>query len=68
MRMRLARYFLILCAAWYAYDTILTQLPKDANSDFRGYYSAARHVLHGESPFLSRPTFTRRCWPCRWRR
>ena len=52
MRMRLARYFLILCAAWYAYDTILTQLPKDANSDFRGYYSAARHVLHGESPFL----------------
>jgi len=52
MRTRLAWCFLILCAGWYTYDTILTQLPKDTDSDFRGYYSAARHVLHGESPFL----------------
>jgi hypothetical protein len=52
MRTRLAWCFLILCAGWYCYDTILTQLPQDTNSDFRGYYLAARHVLHGESPFL----------------
>ena len=53
MRARLAWCFLILCAAWYAYDTILTQLPQNSDSDFRGYYLAARHVLHGESPFLA---------------
>ncbi len=52
MRTRLAWCFLALCAAWYTYDTILTQLPANTDSDFRGYYSAARHVLHGESPFL----------------
>jgi len=52
MRTRLAWCFLILCAAWYTYDTILTQLPANTDSDFRGYYLAARHVLHGESPFL----------------
>jgi hypothetical protein len=53
MRIRLAWCFLILCAGWYTYDTILTQLPQDTDSDFRGYYFAARHVLHGESPFLA---------------
>ena len=52
MRIRLAWCFLALCAAWYTYDTILTQLPANTDSDFRGYYSAARHVLHGGSPFL----------------
>jgi hypothetical protein len=52
MRTRLAWCFLILCAGWYTYDTILTQLPANTDSDFRGYYLAARHVLHGESPFL----------------
>jgi hypothetical protein len=52
MRTRLACCFLILCAAWYTYDTILTQLPDNSDSDFLGYYSAARHVLHGRSPFL----------------
>ena len=52
MRARLAWCFLILCAGWYTYDTILTQLPQDTGSDFRVYYLAARHVLHGESPFL----------------
>ena len=52
MKTRVAWCFLLLCAGWYAYDTILTQLPKDTNSDFRVYYLAARHVLHGESPFL----------------
>ena len=53
MRARLAWCFLILCAAWYTYDTILTQLPDNSDSDFLGYYLAARHVLHGESPFLA---------------
>ena len=52
MRTRLAWCFLILCAAWYTYDTILTQFPTNSGSDFEGYYSAARHVLHGRSPFL----------------
>ena len=52
MRTRLAWCFLILCAGWYTYDTILTQLPANTDSDFRGYYMAARHVLHGESPFV----------------
>jgi hypothetical protein len=52
MRTRLAWCFLILCAAWYTYDTILTQFPDNTGSDFQGYYSAARHVLHGRSPFL----------------
>ena len=53
MRTRLAWCFLILCAGWYTYDTILTQLPQNTDSDFRGYYLAARHVLRGESPFLA---------------
>jgi hypothetical protein len=53
MRTRLAWCFLVLCAGWYTYDNILTQLPKDTNSDFRVYYLAARHVLRGESPFLA---------------
>jgi hypothetical protein len=52
MRTRLVWCFLILCASWYTYDTILTQLPANTDSDFRGYYSAARNVLHGGSPFL----------------
>jgi hypothetical protein len=52
MRTRLAWCFLILCASWYTYDTILTQLPDNSDSDFLGYYSAAWHVRHGESPFL----------------
>ena len=53
MRTRLAWCLLILCAGWFAYDAVLTQLPKDTDSDFRVYYFAARHVLRGESPFLA---------------
>jgi len=43
--------FLILCAGWYTYDTILTQLPRIPTATF-GLLPAARHVQHGESPFL----------------
>jgi len=64
MRTRLAWCFLILCAAWYTYDTILTQFPDNTGSDFQGYYSAARHVLHGRSPFLEDSYIYRRSWPC----
>jgi hypothetical protein len=53
MLTRLAWCLLILCAGWYTYDSILTQLPSDTGSDFRDYYLAARHVVHGESPYLS---------------
>jgi hypothetical protein len=44
---------MLLCAAWYIYDSFIQKIPHDTLSDFRWYYLAAQHVLHGESPYLS---------------
>jgi hypothetical protein len=44
---------MLLCAAWYVYDSFIDQAPTASLSDFRWYYLAARHVVHGESPYLS---------------
>ena len=44
---------MLLCAAWYGYDTFFEKIPHNTLSDFRWYYLAAQHVLHGESPYLS---------------
>ncbi len=43
----------LLCAGWYVYDSFIQKIPHDTLSDFRWYYLAAQHVLHGESPYLS---------------
>jgi hypothetical protein len=44
--------FLVACALWYWKQNVLNVLPNPGPSDFRYYYYAAQHVLHGESPFL----------------
>jgi Glycosyltransferase family 87 len=44
---------MLLCAAWYGYDSFFEKIPHNTLSDFRWYYLAAQHVLHGESPYLS---------------
>ncbi|HTW64773.1 MAG TPA: glycosyltransferase family 87 protein [Bryobacteraceae bacterium] len=41
------------CAVWYVKQNILDVLPTPGLSDFRFYYFAAQHILHGESPFLT---------------
>ena len=53
-----ARRFLVIafvaaCALWYLKQNILDILPTPGPSDFRFYYFAAQHILHGESPFLT---------------
>jgi hypothetical protein len=45
--------FLVACAIWYVKQNILNVLPTPGLSDFRFYYFAAQHILHGESPFLT---------------
>ena len=50
---RAAPAVMLLCAAWYVYDSLIDQAPTASLSDFRWYYLAARHVVHGESPYLS---------------
>ena len=42
-----------LCALWYWKQNVLNVLPTPAPSDFRFYYYAAQHILHGESPYLT---------------
>jgi hypothetical protein len=44
---------MLLCGGWYAYHSFIDQMPTASLSDFRWYYLAARHVAHGESPYLS---------------
>lgn len=44
---------MLLCAGWYVYHSFIEQAPTASLSDFRWYYLAARHVAHGESPYLS---------------
>jgi hypothetical protein len=48
-----ALLFLLLCSGWYVRDSFLAQVPDASLSDFRWYYLAAQHVLHGESPYLA---------------
>ncbi len=43
--------FVAVCAWWYWKRCWLAQLPYGGASDFRFYYQAAQHVLHGRSPF-----------------
>jgi hypothetical protein len=45
--------FVAACAIWYSKLNILDALPTRGLSDFRFYYYAAQHILHGESPFLT---------------
>lgn len=45
--------FIGLCALWYWKQNVLNVLPTAAPSDFRFYYQAAQHILHGESPYLT---------------
>jgi Glycosyltransferase family 87 len=57
MFVRARRLFLMVfvaaCALWYVKQNILDVLPTPGLSDFRFYYFAAQHILHGESPFLT---------------
>ncbi len=41
------------CAVWYFKQNVLNILPTPGPSDFRFYYLAAQHILHGESPFVT---------------
>ncbi len=45
--------FVTACAMWYTKQNIFQALPTPGLSDFRFYYYAAQHILHGESPFLT---------------
>jgi hypothetical protein len=45
--------FVAACAIWYFKQNILDAIPTPGLSDFRFYYFAAQHILHGESPFLT---------------
>jgi hypothetical protein len=45
--------FVAACAIWYSKQNILDAIPTPGLSDFRFYYYAAQHILHGESPFLT---------------
>src|SRR5579863_6884152 len=45
--------FIALCAIWYFQQNVLNVLPTPGLSDFRFYYYAAQHILHGESPYLT---------------
>jgi len=45
--------FTAACALWYFKQNVLNILPTPGPSDFRFYYLAAQHILHGESPFLT---------------
>jgi hypothetical protein len=45
--------FVAACAIWYSKQNILDIIPTPGPSDFRFYYDAAQHILHGESPFLT---------------
>jgi hypothetical protein len=45
--------FIALCALWYWKQNVVNVLPTPGLSDFRFYYFAAQHILHGESPYLT---------------
>jgi hypothetical protein len=54
---RARRFFLIafvaLCALWYYKQNIRDVIPTRGINDFRYYFYAAQHILHGESPFVT---------------
>ena len=54
-RLRFARFcgwaFLFISAGWYAYDTVIDQLPNGSPSDFAIYRLAAVRIVHGQSPY-----------------
>jgi hypothetical protein len=45
--------FVALCALWYWKQNVYNIRPTPGLSDFRFYYYAAQHILHGESPYLT---------------
>jgi hypothetical protein len=45
--------FVAACALWYVRQNVAGAIPTPGLSDFRYYYYAAQHILHGESPFLT---------------
>ena len=45
--------FVGLCALWYWKQNIVNVIPTPGLSDFRFYYYAAQHIVHGESPYLT---------------
>jgi hypothetical protein len=45
--------WITLCAIWYVKQNVVDAIPTPGLSDFRYYYDAARHLLHGESPYLT---------------
>jgi len=46
--------FLLLCAAFYVYQTVVTVIPGlNDPSDFKPYYEAARNIVAGKSPFVT---------------
>jgi hypothetical protein len=47
-----APLFAAVCAWWYWKRCWLAQIPDGGPSDFKFYYLAAQHVLHGRSPFF----------------
>ncbi|MGA2878203.1 MAG: glycosyltransferase family 87 protein [Bryobacteraceae bacterium] len=49
----IAAVFIALCAIWYFKQNVLNVIPTPGLSDFRFYYYAAQHILHGESPYLT---------------
>src|ERR1019366_5374573 len=55
LRAILALCIVLLCAGRYYRKTIALLVPGlvDSPSDFKPYYQAARHIVHGESPFLA---------------
>ena len=48
-----ALLFVLFCAGMYFQTCFWRQMPTSSPSDFQWYYLAARHVLHGQSPFLA---------------
>src|SRR5947209_2326052 len=45
--------WITLCAIWYVKQNVVDAIPTPGLSDFRYYYEAARHISHGESPYLT---------------
>jgi len=53
VRRLLGIVFFAACTFWYGKQNVQTAIPTHGPSDFTFYHSAAQHILHGESPFLT---------------
>ncbi len=46
--------FLLLCAAWYWHETVITVIPGMGDpSDFKPYWEAAGNIIHGQTPYVT---------------